>query len=144
LETAFVITTPSHGAEPDEAASVTLSGVGNPPGEDCPVDQSAQWGYEQPGKGDNFLLFKIRLESPVRRTLIVAAFVFGACSSLATFCTTPNLDSRQRLGAQEAIERYCQAHQIGDNRSFDQAVPRSVLEDRVQTYLKESVALERF
>ena len=62
LETEFVITTPSHGAEPDEAASVTLSGVGNPPGEDFPVDQSAQWEYEQPGKGDNFLLFKIRLE----------------------------------------------------------------------------------
>jgi N-acetylneuraminic acid mutarotase len=80
----------------------------------------------------------------VRRTLFVAGLVFGASSSVATLCAVPSLDFRQRLGAQEAIERYYHAHQIGDTRSFEQAVPRSILQDRVQTYLKESVALERF
>jgi N-acetylneuraminic acid mutarotase len=36
------------------------------------------------------------------------------------------------------------SHQIGTTKSFEQAVPRVLLEKKVRTYLKESVALEKF
>jgi len=38
-----------------------------------------------------------------------------------------------RVQAQEAIERVYYSHQIGAKRPFEQAVPRSVLEEKVRT-----------
>jgi Putative metal-binding motif/Galactose oxidase, central domain/Kelch motif/Thrombospondin type 3 repeat len=52
------------------------------------------------------------------------------------------LTFEQRVKAQEAIERVYYAHQIGAIRPFEEAVPRAVLERKVRTYLKQSVALE--
>src|SRR5437867_1869290 len=50
----------------------------------------------------------------------------------------------ERVAAQEAIERVYYSHQIGATKLFEEAVPRAVLENKVRTYLKQSVALERY
>jgi len=54
-----------------------------------------------------------------------------------------DLTFEERVRAQEAIERVYYAHQIGATRPFEEAVPRAILERKVRTYLKESLALER-
>src|SRR5438034_7469217 len=55
-----------------------------------------------------------------------------------------DLTFEDRVKAQEAIERVYYSHQIGATKPFEEAVPPWVLEQRVTTYLKESVALEEF
>ena len=47
------------------------------------------------------------------------------------------------LPGQKEIERVYYSHQIGATKPFEEAVPRPVLEAKVRTYLKESVALEK-
>ncbi len=54
------------------------------------------------------------------------------------------LSFEDRVRAQEAVERVYYSHQIGATRSFEEAVPRSVLEGKVRRYLQESAALARF
>ncbi|MGH9867958.1 MAG: Kelch repeat-containing protein [Candidatus Polarisedimenticolia bacterium] len=51
------------------------------------------------------------------------------------------LSLQERIHAQEAIERVYHAHQTGDTRRFEEAVPRAVLEKKVRTYLEQSIAL---
>jgi hypothetical protein len=51
-----------------------------------------------------------------------------------------SLSFRDRVEAQEAIERIYYSHQIGATKSFEEAVPRSRLEEKVATYLKQSGA----
>jgi len=58
--------------------------------------------------------------------------------------TERTLGFEARVAAQEAIERVYYSHQIGSSRSFEQAVPREILERKVRTYLGQSAALERF
>src|SRR5262245_48477805 len=53
------------------------------------------------------------------------------------------LSFEDRVRAQEAIERVYYSHQIGATKPFDEAVPREVLERKVRTYLKQSLALEQ-
>ncbi len=55
-----------------------------------------------------------------------------------------DLSFDDRVNAHEAIERAYYAHQIGKTRPFEEAVPRAVLEQKVRTYLKQTVALERY
>jgi len=52
------------------------------------------------------------------------------------------LTFEERVAAQEAIERVYYSHQTGATIPFVQAVPRELLERKVRTYLKETVALE--
>ena len=54
----------------------------------------------------------------------------------------PGLTFTERVRAQETIERVLYGHQIGASEPFAQAVPRSLLESRVRTYLRQSLALE--
>ena len=49
-----------------------------------------------------------------------------------------------RVRAQEVIERAYYSYQIGKTQPFEVAVPRAVLEKKVRTYLKQSVALEEY
>jgi N-acetylneuraminic acid mutarotase len=51
------------------------------------------------------------------------------------------LTFEERVKYQEAIERVYYSHQIDARLSFEEAVPRAVLEKKVRTYLKQSVAL---
>src|SRR2546425_4099671 len=55
-----------------------------------------------------------------------------------------DLAFEERVKAQEAIERVYYSHQIGATKPFEESVPRRVLENKVHTYLKETVALEEF
>src|SRR5262249_14879612 len=55
-----------------------------------------------------------------------------------------DLTFEDRVRAQEAIERVYYAHQTGATRAFEEAVPREVIEKKVETYLKQSVALETY
>jgi hypothetical protein len=55
-----------------------------------------------------------------------------------------DLTFEDRVKAQEAIERVYFSHQIGATKSFEEAVPKADLEQKVRIYLKETVALERF
>jgi N-acetylneuraminic acid mutarotase len=54
------------------------------------------------------------------------------------------LSFNDRVEAQAALERVYYAHQIGARGSFEEAVPRAMLERKVRLYLKQSAALERF
>ena len=71
-----------------------------------------------------------------------------AITSLLSLAAAPatrrGLSFEERVSAQRAIERVYYDHQVGTRRSFDEAVPRAVLERKVETYLKQSVAPERF
>ena len=65
--------------------------------------------------------------------------------SLGILCAAAgDLTFEDRVEAQKAIERIYYAHQQGASRPFEVAVPRSVLEDKVRTYLAESVLLETY
>jgi N-acetylneuraminic acid mutarotase len=51
------------------------------------------------------------------------------------------LSFQERVRAQEAIERVYYRHQIGTTMPFEEAVPRAVLEQKVERYLKLTEAL---
>src|SRR3989304_10098692 len=54
------------------------------------------------------------------------------------------LKFEDRVRAQEAIERVYYSHQIGATKPFEETVPRAVIVAKVEKYLKQSVALEKF
>ena len=54
------------------------------------------------------------------------------------------LSFEERVGAEEAIARVRHAHQLGETRPFEAAVPRPVLEARVRKFLRQSDALQRY
>ena len=64
--------------------------------------------------------------------------------STANFLHARDLTFEERVKAQEAIERVYYSHQVGTTASFENVVPRSLLEKKVATYLKESIALEKY
>jgi len=70
-----------------------------------------------------------------------------SCAPLALFTSAPaaarDLTFEERVAAQEAIERVYYSHQVGVTKPFEEAVPREILEEKVRTYLKQSVALEQ-
>ena len=68
-----------------------------------------------------------------------------ACLAVTTpQATSTALTFLQRVDAQERIERVLYSHRTGDNRPFEETVSKQVLEDKVRTYLEQSVALDRF
>ena len=73
-----------------------------------------------------------------RSWLAWVALVLGASAA----AHGRDLTFEQRVKAQEALERVYYRHQIGSLRPFEEAVPQSVLESRVATYLDESAALQ--
>ena len=73
---------------------------------------------------------------------VIAASLLLVCFSGVV--AARELTFEDRVRAQEAIERVYYSHQIGATKPFTEAVPRDVLERKVRTYLKQSVALERF
>lgn len=62
----------------------------------------------------------------------------------ASASTARELTFEERVEAQRAIERVYYAHEESTRRPFDEAINRELLERKVRTYLKQSVALERF
>jgi N-acetylneuraminic acid mutarotase len=76
--------------------------------------------------------------------LFAAASILAAVALLPQSYSQPSRDLtfEDRVAAQEAIERVLYAHQVGAAEPFETAVPRSLLERKVRTYLKQSAALE--
>jgi len=70
--------------------------------------------------------------------------ILGVLWLVALPVSARDLTFEERVDAQRAIEKVYWAHQIGATRPFDEAVPRSVLEKKVQAYLRQSLALEKF
>jgi len=71
-------------------------------------------------------------------------FLFVALLSCAGGVTAPrDLTFEERVAAQRAIERVYYEHQIGASRPFEEAVPDTVIRGKVETYLEQSLALER-
>src|SRR5262245_51960650 len=54
------------------------------------------------------------------------------------------LNFETRVAAQRAIERVYYSHQLEASRSFDEAVPEAVIQEKVRRTLRLSVALEKF
>ncbi|HVQ34630.1 MAG TPA: hypothetical protein VMT33_01365, partial [Candidatus Bathyarchaeia archaeon] len=73
-----------------------------------------------------------------RGSLCVSAMAIAVWSAAGA----SDLTFEDRVRAQEAIERVYYAHQIGATKPFPEAIPRSVLERKVRTYLGQSAALE--
>jgi N-acetylneuraminic acid mutarotase len=73
----------------------------------------------------------------------LAVLVTAIVAATASSTGARDLTFEDRVKAQEAIERVYYAHQIGATKPFEEAVPRAVLEKKVTTYLKESIALDR-
>ena len=71
------------------------------------------------------------------RVLIAAILLAPSTDLLAR-----DLTFAQRVEAQRAIERVYYIHRSGGARGFEEAVPESILVQKVRTYLAESVALE--
>ena len=63
---------------------------------------------------------------------------------LALADSPASLGFEERVAAQEAIERVYYSHQVGATQPFEKAVSRAFLEEKVSTYLKQSVALQEF
>src|SRR5262249_40710858 len=73
--------------------------------------------------------------------LVVLPLLLALATTSVTFAS--DLTFEQRVDAQRAIERVYYSHQIGATLPFEEAVPQDLLEKKVRTYLKESVALEQ-
>src|SRR6267142_2190595 len=82
------------------------------------------------------------LRRPLATGLLLAAVVFTAPRAGAD--VQRRLTFQDRLQAQRAIERVYHSHIIGATRPFEQAVPPHLIQRKVRTYLKESLALELF
>jgi N-acetylneuraminic acid mutarotase len=78
------------------------------------------------------------------RRVTGSATVLAAAIVLAPAASARELSFAERVQAQEAILRVAHAHQIGATEAFENAMPRSRIEQQVRTYLEESAALERF
>ncbi len=79
------------------------------------------------------------MRSFVARGLVLS---FLSCTLLSPLYAR-TLSFEERVRAQEAIERVYYSHQVGATRPFETAVPHQLIENKVLTYLRESVALER-
>src|SRR4030095_687415 len=71
-----------------------------------------------------------------RIAVLIAAVLCAGAAFFAQPLQARELSLQERLRAQEVIERVYYSHQIGVTRPFDAAVPRSVLEKKVRTYLQ--------
>jgi len=80
----------------------------------------------------------MRIGRPFLLTLAMAPALSPASVTVAA-----DLTFQDRVAGQTAIERVNHAHRIGETRRFEDAVPPQVIEAKVTTSLKLSVALEQ-
>jgi hypothetical protein len=78
-----------------------------------------------------------------RRVSLVLAVILSSFPLVANATPVRQLSFAERVDAQRAIELVYYSHLTGATRSFAQAVPQELLERKVMTYLKQSVALEQ-
>ena len=73
--------------------------------------------------------------------LAVLLLLLRASTVIALAALPRQLSFEDRVAAQEAIERVYYSYQEGATGHFEEAVPRELLERKVRTYLKQSMAL---
>jgi N-acetylneuraminic acid mutarotase len=79
------------------------------------------------------------------RRAIARSFLLGvAFFSLASAARARELSFEDRVAAEEEIQRVSYVHQVGTTRPFEEAVPRTLLEGRVRTFLERAGALEQY
>ena len=78
----------------------------------------------------------------MRHSIVALSMLVVAGTAVAVEPTQRTLTFEDRVKAQEAIERVYYSHQIGATKTFEQAVPRAVLESKVHKYLDETAALK--
>ncbi len=76
------------------------------------------------------------------RSLVASAFLFLLLPAFIAGAEARDLTFEERVKAQEAIERVYYSYQLGATRSFEEAVPRALLEAKVRAYLERSAALD--
>src|SRR6266571_5825017 len=84
-------------------------------------------------------------EGPMRiscRPVMVSVVVALVIAPAGAVGRGREMSFEDRVRAQMALERAAYSHQIGTTRSFEEAVPLPVLQDRVRLYLRESAALD--
>jgi hypothetical protein len=74
----------------------------------------------------------------------ILAALIAACAITHSVAQSRELTFDDRIAAQEAIERVYYSHQIGATEPFEEAMPRAVLRQKVETYMKQSAALEEY
>jgi N-acetylneuraminic acid mutarotase len=78
----------------------------------------------------------------VRHAIVALSILLAIGVAVAAEPGKRTLTFEDRVKAQEAIERVYYSHQIGATKSFEQAVPRAVLEGKVRKYLDQTAALQ--
>ena len=81
------------------------------------------------------------MSGPFLRTVLLLS---GLTSLLGTSTPTETLTFKDRVRAQEAIERVYYSHRIGAPEPFENAITQGTIEKKVRTYLEQSLALESF
>ena len=76
------------------------------------------------------------------RSSVILASLAALILVAASPAHAADLTLEQRVEAQEAIERVYHSHLLGTKTSFEQAVPRSAIENKVRRYMELSAALE--
>jgi N-acetylneuraminic acid mutarotase len=79
--------------------------------------------------------------SLLRHTILAISICAVLGSSVDVEPAQRTLSFQGRVDAQAAIERVYYAHQLGATKPFEQAVPTSVLEDKVRKYIDQTDAL---
>src|SRR5262245_24381080 len=93
------------------------------------------------GEGFSGRLLTMRGRQPASFFLSVVLLAVYGNSTPAS--ADRSLTLQERIEAQRVIECVYHAHVIGDTRPFELAVSTDLLERKVRTYLKQSVALDR-
>jgi hypothetical protein len=70
-----------------------------------------------------------------KRLLLILTALAGSVFVCVFPAHARDLTFEERVRAQEAIERVCYSHQIGAEAPFEQAVPRTVIEQKVRPVL---------
>jgi hypothetical protein len=77
------------------------------------------------------------------RSSTMAVVIVVVASTFSSRAIARDLTFEDRVKAQAAIERVYYSHQLGGTRSFEEAVPRAVVEGKVRRMLELSAAVER-
>ena len=80
----------------------------------------------------------------VRQAILALSVVLAVQTTVATEPAQRTLTLEDRVRAQAAIERVYYSHQIGATTSFDEAMPRALLESRVRKYVEQTAALTHY
>ena len=80
----------------------------------------------------------------VRNVVCMIALLGALPSNAGVSAAARDLAFEERVAAEQALQHANYAHQIGARKSFEAAFPRDVLEKRVRTYLRQSIALETY